>query len=171
MTKILIVYDSKLGSTKGIAEYIGKILLASGTEVEVKHISETIELTEYKTVIIGSAIRYSNWLRPIRKFVKENRDILQSKSIYYFFVCLAKVGKTESARKEVENIEKNVLKNAPEIKPKSIGKFAGTLSYKGIPIYLSIILKLFMKIKGLKPGDYRQWDEIKDWTNMISNLH
>jgi menaquinone-dependent protoporphyrinogen oxidase len=52
-----------------------------------------------------------------------------------------------------------LLEAVPEIKPISIGTFAGALDYQN----LSWLNKKIMKSKGSPEGDFRDWDAIRAW--------
>jgi len=63
--KILVAYASRAGSTAGVAEAIGKTLIESGAQVDVIPMKDVKDLTPYRAVIAGSAIRKSKWLRQL----------------------------------------------------------------------------------------------------------
>ncbi len=51
MTKILIAYASKTGTTEEMAVKIGNILKEKGNLVDVKRVNEVKEITDYEVVI------------------------------------------------------------------------------------------------------------------------
>jgi menaquinone-dependent protoporphyrinogen oxidase len=167
MNKMLVVYDTDKGSTRGVAEHIAQTLKNAGADVSLKHVSDDFSLEDYQTVIVGSPIQYDNWLISIQNFVKENSKVLKSRRLFYFFVCLSKTGTTESSREDVEKAESNILKISEDIKPVSFGKFAGVLSYKGMPFHIALVFRVLMFFKGVKEGDHRNWEEIETWAKEI----
>ncbi len=60
-TKVLVTYDSKLGSTAEVAKFMGSVLSDQGASISVKPLSEVDYLEAYDSVIIGSAIRHDRW--------------------------------------------------------------------------------------------------------------
>jgi menaquinone-dependent protoporphyrinogen oxidase len=62
--KILVAYASIAGSTAGVAEAIGKTLVESGAQVEVRPMKDVNDLAPYQTMVAGSAIR--GWAESIR---------------------------------------------------------------------------------------------------------
>ena len=54
--KILVTYASRLGSTAGVAEAIGKTLKDNGAQVEVQRMEDVTDVTPYAAVVAGSAI-------------------------------------------------------------------------------------------------------------------
>ena len=67
--RILIVYASPYGSTRGIAGAIKKELGQKNTIVETKLIKDVIDLDRYDAVIIGSPIQYDRWMPEAKAFV------------------------------------------------------------------------------------------------------
>jgi menaquinone-dependent protoporphyrinogen oxidase len=55
--KILVTYASRAGSTAGVAEAIGKTLVENGAQVDVLPMKNVKDLTPYRVVVAGSAIR------------------------------------------------------------------------------------------------------------------
>jgi menaquinone-dependent protoporphyrinogen IX oxidase len=52
-----------------------------------------------------------------------------------------------------------ILKAVPEIKPVSMGTFAGAMNYNNF----SWINKKILKSKGTPEGDFRDWNNIRAW--------
>jgi hypothetical protein len=62
--KILVAYASRMGSTAGVAEAIGKTLTEGSALVEVRPISAVHDLSPYRTVVAGNAIQAKQWRSP-----------------------------------------------------------------------------------------------------------
>ncbi|NNE95180.1 MAG: protoporphyrinogen oxidase, partial [Acidimicrobiales bacterium] len=58
---VLIVYGSKYGSTGTVAHHIADILAQQGLQVEVRRPEQHPDLSQYDSVIIGSAIYAGRW--------------------------------------------------------------------------------------------------------------
>lgn len=87
-TKVLVAYDSKLGSTAEVAKFIGSVLSEQGASIAVKPLSEAVELETYDSVIFGSAIRYDPWLPDATTFVREKKTVLSNLPVSFLFTCL-----------------------------------------------------------------------------------
>lgn len=85
MNRTLIVYQSKYGSTKAIAQKLAYILGPASvivpSEFNEKHM-------DFDTVVIGSPIYGELILEEIREFIKNNADWLKKKKIALFAVGL-----------------------------------------------------------------------------------
>ena len=55
--KILVTYASRAGSTAEVAEAIGKTLTEGGAQVDVIPMQDVNDLSPYRAVVAGSAIR------------------------------------------------------------------------------------------------------------------
>jgi len=55
----------------------------------------------------------------------------------------------------------------PQVKPVSVGRFAGVLNYSKIPFFTRTVTKIAMAIHKVKEGDYRDWNAIRSWAKSI----
>jgi menaquinone-dependent protoporphyrinogen oxidase len=157
--KILVAYASKYGSTGGVADAIGKGLCNKAAAVDVLLMKNTVNLSSYQGVIVGSAIYMGKWLPEAVDFVKKNVEVLRQIPVAYFLVCMTLCKPTEENRAKVLAYLDPVLKVLPEIKPVGIGAFAGALDYNN----LSWLNKKILKSKGTPEGDFRDWKAIRAW--------
>lgn len=169
--KILVAYGSKCGSTGEVAKAIGKTVCESGAAVDVKYIKNVANLTQYKAVIVGSAIRMGKWLPDVVRFVKTSRQELSQMPVAYFLCCYTMRNPSKENRQKVLSYLDPVYEAIPEVKPVSVGLFAGVVDYSK----LSWIFKRILKKKGVEEGDFRDWNAIRSWTvglrTEILNVH
>ena len=79
--KILVTYASRLGSTAGVAEAIGKTLAENGAEVEVRRMEDVTDLTPYSAVVAGSAIRGKQWLPEAMQFMQDSSSGVEAETL------------------------------------------------------------------------------------------
>jgi len=169
--KILVIYDSKFGSTTEIAEFIGKHIPTGDQTVDAKPIDEVQNLNPYNNVIIGSAIQYNKWLPAARDFIIKHENELSIKNVSCFLVCLTLARDNEKSRKEAESYAKEIESLVPKVKVQNFGKFAGVLDYSKMSFAQRILAKGIFLILGIKEGDYRDWNEIENWTMNLPLKH
>ncbi len=157
--RILVAYASKYGSTGGVADAIGKELCSKEMAADVALIRNAGNLSSYRGVVIGSAIYMGKWMSEAADFVKENKDALSKVPVAYFLVGMTLARPTEENRAKALSCMDPILKAVPEIKPVSIGTFAGAMDYNN----LSWINKKILKSKGTPEGDFRDWNVIRAW--------
>jgi len=158
--KILVAYATKAGSTAEVAEAIGQELRDAGAEVEVSQAKDVKDVTPYKAVIIGSAIRMGKWVSEATEFVEENRQALSQVPVAYFVVCMTMKDDTEENRSTVEAY----LDPMSElVEPVDIGLFAGAMNYEK----LSFGARTLAKAMKVREDDWRDWEVIRAWARQV----
>ncbi|GIV65657.1 MAG: flavodoxin domain-containing protein [Chloroflexota bacterium] len=98
MTKILVTYSTRAGSTAEIAAAIGQTLSQRGYNVDVLPVKKQPNPADYQAVILGSPIRMGSWLPEVVGFVKENRALLEQIPVAAFTVHMLNGGDDEQSR-------------------------------------------------------------------------
>ena len=161
--KILVAYESQFGSTAEVAEAIGQVLSAKGNQVSVKKIKDVTSLDDYGKVVIGSAIQYDKWMPEARDFAKMHRKSLGEKEVACFLVCLVLSKGTKKAIAKAKGYALKINELMPSVPADSIGQFAGVLDYSKMSFGQRLAAKALFAIIGVKEGDYRNWQAIRDW--------
>ena len=161
--RVLVAFDSRLGSTAEVAAFIGRVLIDNGQRVDVKAVSQVDNLSPYNLVLIGGAIRYDRWLPGVTKFTVAHLKTLQQVPVAFFFTCLTLANPTPDAVRKANSYAQQIRNLVPEVQPLSVGQFAGVLRFAGMPWLLRVVLRIVSLATGVKEGDYRDWDAIRDW--------
>ncbi len=82
--KILVAFASKHDATKEIAAAIGRVLGASGFDVEVRSVEDVENLDGVDAVVLGSAVYVGRWRAPARHFVDANAEALSARPVWLF---------------------------------------------------------------------------------------
>ena len=166
--KILVTYATRLGSTAGVAEEIGKILTESGAQVDVRQMTDVDDLTPYQAVVAGSAIQGSSWLPEAMEFIRTHQAALGKKPFAAFLVCMTLTIGDGKYRDEVASWMAPVRSL---VKPVSEGLFAGVLDISKVPSFkdrlgfrVSVLLRIWSE------GDHRDWQAIRTWAESIYPL-
>lgn len=76
MTRVLVAFARKMGSTKEIAEAIGARLTERGCQTVVRS-AETVDSVDgYDAVVLGSAVYAAGWRPDAVRFVRRHRHQL-----------------------------------------------------------------------------------------------
>ena len=166
---VLVTYASRLGATAGVAEAIGKTLMDSGAQVEVRRMEEVTDLTPYSAVVAGSAIRNKQWLPDAMQFVQTHQAALRQKPFAAFLVCMT------LAMKDGEKYRPHVATWLDPVralvKPVSAGLFAGVLDIGQISSFSERLKFRVSVLFGVwKEGDHRDWNAIRDWAAQLRPL-
>ena len=167
--KILVTYATCTGSTRGVAEAIGKTLSEGGAEVDVLPMRDVKDLSPYHAVVAGSAIQGKLWLPEAMQFVQSHRLELARKPFAAFLVCMTLAMRNgESYRHFVVDFLAPVR---ALVKPISEGLFAGALDISKVPTFRDRLMFRLSVLFGVwKEGDHRDWNAICSWAETLRPL-
>lgn len=157
--RALVVYSTRTGSTREIAEEIGKSLNGRGIETKVSDAVAAGEIVSYDLVIVGSPI-YGGMLREdILTFLESHELDLMEKRVAMFTVGMLSVNSASEAKGEHEGAIEHGCMRAPGVKTVSHAIFAGSYD----PDKVDFVSRNLMERKGAPIGDFRDWSAIRAW--------
>jgi menaquinone-dependent protoporphyrinogen oxidase len=165
MTKILVTYATKGGSTAEVAEAIGQSLRKTGAQVDVTPAKQAPSPDTYDAVVLGSGIWANKAYADVVKYAQRNQDALARLPVATFVLCAALKEDTKENRAMAAQYAATLLAGVEGIEPVSVGLFAGAVDFDKIGWLMSVVLKLGFKEQG---GDYRDWDAIRGWARAIA---
>lgn len=167
--KILVTYASRLGSTTGVAEAISHTLIESGAEVDIRPMEEVTDLTPYRAVVAGSAIRGKQWLPEAMRFMQVHQATLRQKPFAVFLVCMTLAMKNGQAYRPA--VVEWLAPVEALVKPVSTGAFAGALDISQITsVSDRLKFRLSVMFGVWKEGDHRDWPAIQTWAASLRPL-
>jgi menaquinone-dependent protoporphyrinogen IX oxidase len=191
--KVLVAFATNAGSTEEVADAITKTLGEENLEVDLSRITEVGSLEAYDAVLVGAPM-IVGWHKQAQRFIRRNRRALGAKKVAYFITALNLVETKEpvpssiplfldpSLVKEPKNKDRLNMKEkhatvasyirpmsrrAPGVKPLSIGIFGGKLDYTKLKFLPMLFVMLVI---GAQPGDFRNWDALKEWARSTGKL-
>jgi len=155
---ILLAYASRFGSTQEVAETIASTLSEAGLEVDLQPMQEVKSLDRYDAVVLGAAIYTAKWNVVAHQFVSQHQDALTQLPVAIF--TLGPLSASEAAKRNSRRQLDSELAKYPWLKPVAVEIFAGKYdpSKPG--------LNFFERF--LPARDYRNWDAIRAWANVLS---
>jgi menaquinone-dependent protoporphyrinogen oxidase len=150
-----------------VAETIGKILAEGGAQVDVLPMQEVKDLTPYRAVVAGSAIRGAKWLPEAMQFVQTHQAELASRPFAAFLLCMTlAMPSGEKYRPHVADMLQPVR---ALVRPVSEGLFAGILDISKVPsIGDKIKFRLSVAMGVWSQGDHRDWNAIRSWAEDLA---
>ncbi len=164
---VIVVYASRYGSTRGIAEFIAEELREHGVQAEARSVDANPNPGEYDAAVIGSAVYMEHWLKDAAEFVRRNRTVLAERPVWLFSSGPLK-------------LEPGTSPDDPELEPKEIGEFREIIHPRDHRVFFGALdpgrlgfahralRKLPAARKLLPEGDFRNRDDIEAWAGGIA---
>ncbi len=173
MKPILIIYATREGQTRHIAEHMGSILNAQQYRcdlVDAAHIPPGFALTNYSAAIVSASLHLGRHEAEMKKFVERNRGELQQMPTLFFSVSLSEAGvedvdaalpKRTQAQTDVQRTIERFIKETGWQPTHSKG-VAGALTYSRYDFATRFVMKRVAKQWGM-PTDTSRDYEFTDW--------
>jgi len=182
MTRVLVVYGSRHGATRGIAERIGEVLRSEGLDGVVISAALATTIGPTDAFVVGSGVYMGSWLSEPLSFMRDNLEMLAARPTWLFSsgplpgstketadadpvtnALGPKEGPGSGGRRKVEEL-------AAAIQPRDHAVFLGAFDPNDPPKAISERFVRLMPIASrvLPPGDFRDWDAIDRWAREIA---
>jgi len=183
---ILLVYATRHGSTREVADAVVEALRGAGCEVDERAAEDAPGPAGYDAVVVGGPM-IMGWHRQAMRYLKTHHAELQGVPTALFITAasltdngetkvdsvpilkdpwLAKAPRTAGKLRYRERYALpshylgDVLKKAAPLRPKSVAFFGGCLDLAT----MNILEKLFvLLVVSATPGDGRHWELIRSW--------
>ena len=182
MIRVLVVYGSRHGGTRGIADRIGEVLRSEGVDAVVTAADKAVDVDKADAFVVGSGVYMGSWLNEPLDFLSQNRDALASRPTWIF-----SSGPLPGSSKEDKDVDPVTNALGPTTGPGSGGRnkvegllaaiqprdhvvFLGAFDPKDPPKAMAERFVRLMPISSriLPPGDFREWEAIEAWANQIA---
>lgn len=192
MKKILVSYITHSGTTRDVAETIAEEITKTGVTTEVLELSQVNGTTDYDAVVLGAPM-ILGWHRGALNYLSKNKSELAGKPLALFLTGMAL---TDAPNPDLKGINLHVdakliappknpgrlgfkenfttlshyltpiLKKSPDSLA-AIGFFGGRLDYYRLKWYEVMFVML---VVGAKPGEKRNWPDIRSWAASLPAL-
>jgi len=159
-TEVLVTYASKMGSTREIAEAIGRELETFGMHVTLAPCADEVSPKKFDGVTTASAIYTRRWVKAATKYLKRHKHSLDPQRTWLFHSGPCGEGARDEqvrAPKAVERVIGSIGLSAPVT-------FGGRLD----KAHAIGPVSRWMAADGPLSGDFRDWDRIRAWASDIA---
>ena len=162
--RVAIVYGSRLGATRGIAECIARRLGTAGLDVDLYSAERLVDLPGADVFIIGSGVYGQHWMKAAAELVRRNERALAVRPVWLF--SSGPVGRWAQGHDPVEPRE--IARFRRTVQPRDHRVFAGALDHGTLEASDLSRVERFVSRRFLPEGDFRDWAEIESWADGIA---
>jgi menaquinone-dependent protoporphyrinogen oxidase len=162
--RILVTYAGRTGSTAEVAKIISDLLTSRGFVISLKSVKEKPSIEGYRAVVLGSAIRMGGWLPEMLEFIRTNQMALNQTPTAIFTVHIFNTGTDPTGRAARKAYTLPVWKM---LTPVHEAFFAGKMDPAKLSPADRVLSRLVAVDIGQKVGDFRDWDQIRGWSETI----
>ena len=184
MKKVLVVYASRHGATREIAQRIGDVLRTQGLEVDVAPADHASGVGAADAVVVGSAVYMGSWLKDAVEFVKRNEFRLAELPLWFFSSGpLPRLSEeNDPSADAMEDAlgpkdgpgsggRRKIIEITEATNPKDHRVFLGAFDPDDpAKVTSERLVRLLPAVKKALPaGDFRDWDAIEAWAREIAD--
>lgn len=155
MTRTLIAYATKHGSTEEVARSIGDLLRDAGHHVDIRDAAVVTDVDKYDGVILGGSLYMGRWHADARAFLRRHRVALEERPLAVFALGPLTLEEEQVAgsRKQLDKALAHL-----EVSPQLVTVFGGEVDPE----------KLHFPFNRMPKSDARNWSEIAAWANEVA---
>jgi menaquinone-dependent protoporphyrinogen oxidase len=168
--RVLVLYGSRYGSTKEIAQRIAQRLRAAGLQVDIETATYAGSIDVFDAFVIGSAAYMGSWLKEPADWVRGHAQALAGRPVWLFSSGPLGTRKVDDEGKDLREatVPKEFAEFDPALKPRGSRVFFGALDHKKLGLAHRMVWSLPAGRKLLIEGDFRDWDDIDGWATGIA---
>lgn len=163
MTRVLVAYATRFGSTHEIASAIAHELNAAGLTAQAAETSSGLVPEDYDAFVIGSPLYGGTWLSNAGVFTAIMAGRMKGKPVALFSVGTLMLKSPERGQAEHAEFIKGLAEVAPNLNVVADAVFSGYFDRSNLPWYLRIIDRFVPTPQ----GDHRNWPEIQAWAKSL----
>jgi menaquinone-dependent protoporphyrinogen oxidase len=160
MTRVLVTYASKHGSTAEVAAAITRTLTDCGLQAVCSDAGEVQGLEPYDAVVLGSAVYMKRWRREARRFLHHYAAGLAVRPLWVF--SSGPVGDPANDKPGWSE-PRDTIVIAEDLGVRDHHVFGGSLPSEGHSMARSMARSTPPEYR-----DRRDWDEIREWAQGIA---
>jgi menaquinone-dependent protoporphyrinogen oxidase len=155
MTRTLVAYASKHGSTEEVARSIASFVCDAGHDVDIRDASAVADVDGYDAVILGGSLYMGRWHADARNFLRRHRVALEERALAVFALgpLTLEDGHVAGSRKQLGKTLTHL-----GVHPHFVTVFGGVVDPD----------QLRFPFNHMPKSDARDWSQIESWAGEVT---
>lgn len=155
MTRTLVAYASKHGSTEEVARSVGDLLRDAGHHVDIRDAAVVTDVDEYDGVVLGGSLYMGRWHGDARAFLRRHRPALEQRPLAVFALgpLTLEEHQVAGSRKQLDRALAHL-----GVSPQLVTVFGGEVDPD----------KLRFPFNHMQKSDARDWSAIQAWAGEVA---
>jgi menaquinone-dependent protoporphyrinogen oxidase len=158
--QVSVIYASKHGATRGIAEAIAARLRERGHEAEAHDVEDDPPLLGVDVAVLGSAVYAGSWMHDAATYAERHAAELAAMPVWLF-----SSGPLGDDVEDDEQQPRQLSSLTDALAPRGHAMFAGALDRAR----LGFGERMIVKAVKAPDGDFRDWGAIRTWSDGIAD--
>jgi menaquinone-dependent protoporphyrinogen oxidase len=157
MSRVLVAYASKHGSTEEVARAVGSTIRRTGHHVDVRNAKTAHDVERYDAVVVGGSMYMGRWHADARRFLRKHDDELSQEHLAVFAMGPLKPEEDQVAgvRRQLDRALARI-----DVRPELVAIFGGVVDPE----------KLHFPLNRAPATDARDWEAIERWALEVAAL-
>lgn len=170
MTHVMVVYATRHGATRGIAEKLGETLRAEGLLATVRNATEDPDPRGADAIVFGSAAYMGKWLDEATGYIRRHRETLATRPTWLFSSGPVGDEVVDKNGKDLLEAPPFLIRAAQDLSARGTRVFFGRWDPSDPPMNVAERLFRILPVsKDVLPiGDFRDWSAIEGWARDIA---
>jgi menaquinone-dependent protoporphyrinogen oxidase len=165
LTKVLVAFATRFGSTREIASAIAAELISEGMDATAAEATSALNPDDYDAFVIGSPLYGNKWMGAAGMFAAITSERINGKPVALFSIGTLSVGNEQAGQAEHDAFIGKLREVAPKLNVVSDALFTGYFDRANLPWYLRII----DRFAPTPQGDHRNWPAIHAWAKSVAS--
>lgn len=158
--RVLVVYESKYGSTAEVAAAIAEVLRERGAQVDTHDAGVAPAPDAYDAVLVGSGVYVGSWLKPAGRYLELHAATLRARPVWLFGV-----GPLGSDDPQPAGDPAQAQSLVERVAARGYVTFTGASDRSR----LTLLDRMITRAVKAPDGDFRDWDAIRDFAQGVAD--